>query len=102
MTTAEQEASEQEVVIAALGGEITYHVIRDGTDTVHTLPGGHDRIRIALDFALADFAGWYDGRYDEILWVRRAHPHPEQEPGHAIRINVGRDLDAEKAWNDVD
>lgn len=70
-------------------------VTRDGADplstTTATVVYGYndgDRGRIAMHFASDDDAGWCDdGSYDELLWVRRCKPDPE-ETGAGVRVRV--------------
>lgn len=84
-------------------GEL-WEVKRDGKDTTTfiTLACADDqRGRVALTFAVNDDAGWdFRGEYNELLWVRRCRPNPEQEPGQAIRVHVSRDRASE--WDDDD
>ncbi len=78
-----------------------WEVLRDGTRTPTAIAGyvtGDQRGLVALHFAQDDEAGWLEGQYNELLWVRRCKPDPEREPGQAIRVVVSRDLEAEREW----
>ena len=79
--------------------EAVWEVLRDGTSIPTAIAGyitGDQRGLVALHFAQDDEAGWLDGHYNEILWVRRCKPDPEREPGQAIRVVVSRDPKAER------
>jgi hypothetical protein len=81
----------------------TWAILRDGQTTAHFISGYNngDRGLVALHFAGEDDAGWSNGTYDDLLWVRRCSPDPEREPGQAFRVTIKRSPSAETSCESV-